>query len=183
MTGARYNAYREGLSPITSLAAQMLDANEHVIKVWVDSSMKWAAEMKANPPPNAPGGLLRRIMQVEAVMPYWPIRPFYSMSELALLFPALSEQMMGNKGGRYKNYTPEQISSGLRTSGIKTLQNSDDIKGFRYQGIVEPFLVIADVNNEAWKKPFTQAEFDRIMLTFGTYAELPGVKVAPRRVK
>lgn len=183
MTSARYNAYREGLNPITSLAEQMLSADENVITVWIDNSMRWAAETKANPPANAPLSLLKKIMQVEAVMPQWPVRPFYSMSELALLFPGLSEQLMGNKGGRYKNYTPEQISSQLRTSGVKTLRNKDDVRGFRYQGIIEPFLIIADVHNEAWKKPLTQAEFEVLMQSFGTYAELPGARVAAKRAR
>lgn len=180
LTGARYNAYREGLNPITSLAEQIMTADEHVIQMWIDNSMRWAAETKANPPSNAPLSMLKKIRQVEAVMPMWPIRPFYSMSELALLFPALSEQLMGNKGGRYKNYTPEQISSQLRTGGVKTMRNVDDVRGFRYQGIIEPFLVIADVNNDEWKKPLTQSEFDALMLTFGTYAELSGKRGAIR---
>lgn len=183
VTSARYNAYREGLNPITSLAEQMLSADENVVQVWIDNSMRWAAETKANPPANAPLTLLKKIMQVEAVMPQWPVRPFYSMSELALLFPGLSEQLMGNKGGRYKNYTPEQISSQLRTSGVKTLRNKDDVRGFRYQGIIEPFLIIADVHNEEWKKPLTQREFDDLIQSFGTYAELPGARIAANRTR
>lgn len=183
VTSARYNAYREGLNPITSLAEQMLSADENVVKLWIDSSMRWAAETKANPPANAPLTLLKKIQQVEAIMPQWPVRPFYSMSELALLFPGLSEQLMGNKGGRYKNYTPEQISSQLRTAGVKTLRNKDDVRGFRYMGVIEPFLIIADVHNEEWKKPLTQAEFDGLMQSFGTYAELPGARLAAKSAR
>ena len=180
MTGERYNAYREGLTPVSALAEQILTADANIVLLWIEAAMEWAASMKANPPANAPMSLLKKIMQVEAVMPHWPIRPFYSMSEIGLLFPGLSETLMGNRAARHKNYTPEQISSQLRTSGVKTLRNKDDVRGFRYQGIIEPFLIIADVNNPDLKKPLTQAEFDAIMLTFGTYAELPGTRFARR---
>lgn len=178
MTGERYNAYREGLSPVTALAEQIMTADEHIVQLWIEAAMDWARAMKANPPQGAPMSLMKKIMQVETIMPTWPVRPFYSMSEVGLLFPGLSEQLMGNRAARYKNYTPEQISSQLRTSGVKTIRNKDDVRGFKYMGRVEPFLIIADVHNPAWKKPLTQAEFDALMLTFGTYAELPGAKLA-----
>lgn len=183
MTSERYNAYREGLTPVAALAEQVLTADANVVQLWVAAAIDWASSMKANPPQNAPMSLLKKIMQVETVMPLWPIRPFYSMSELGLLFPGLSEQLMGNKSARFKNYTPEQISSQLRTAGVKTLRNKDDVRGFRYMGIVEPFLVIADVHNEEWKKPLTQHEFDDLMLQFGTYAELLGTKLAAGRIR
>lgn len=180
MTGERYNAYREGLTPVASLAEQIHTADENVVKMWVESAMDWAASMKANPPSGAPMSLMKKIMQVETVMPYWPIRPFYSMSELGLMFPGLSEQLMGNRAARYKNYTPEQISSQLRTNGVKTLRNKDDVRGFKVNGVVEPYLIIADVHNEEWKKPLTQREFEALMEQFGTYSELPGAKIAAR---
>ncbi|MBI1316390.1 DUF3854 domain-containing protein [bacterium] len=183
MTGERYNAYREGLTPVAALAEQILTADVNIVQMWIESAMEWASSMKANPPANAPMSLMKKIMQVEAVMPHWPIRPFYSMSEIGLLFPGLSETLMGNRAARHRNYTPEQISSQLRTSGVKTLRNKDDVRGFRYGGVIEPFLIIADVNNEDLKKPLTQAEFEDLMLTFGTYAELPGTRVASTRIR
>lgn len=181
MTDGRYNAYREGLNPITSLAEQIQTADQHVLRIWIENALEWAATMKANPPANAPMSLMKKIMAVETVMPQWPIRPFYSMSELGLLFPSLSETLMGNRAARHRNYTPEQISSQLRTSGVKTLRNRDDVRGFRHNGVIEPWLIIADVHNEDLKKPLTQAEFDALMLSFGTYAELPGAKFAAKR--
>lgn len=174
MTGERDAAYREGLDPITSLAEQMLTADANIVQLWIENSLDWAKTMKANMPANAPISLLKKVQQVDLLMPQWPVRPFYSMSELGLLFPALSEQIMGNRGGKHKNYTPEQISSKLRTAGIKVLRNAEPgVYGFKRNGIREPYLVIADVNNDEWKKPLTQAEFESLVQSFGTYAELP----------
>lgn len=183
MTSERYNAYREGLTPVAALAEQIYTADHNVVQLWVEGAIDWAASMKANPPANAPMSLLKKIMQVEAVMPQWPIRPFYSMSELGLLFPSMSETLMGNRVTRHRNYTPEQISSQLRTCGVKTIRNKDDVRGFMYRGIIEPFLIIADVTNPAWKNPLTQAEFEALMNEFGTYAELPGTKLAASRAR
>ena len=175
MTSERDNAYREGLNPITSLAEQILTADGHIVAMWVENSLRWAKETKANMPTNPPASLIKKLQAVEAQMPHWPIRPFYSMSEIALLFPALSEQLMGNKAGRYKNYTPEQISSQLRTAGVKTLRNAEQGSfGFVQHGVREPYLIIADTKNPEWKKPLTQREFEDLLQSFGTYAELKG---------
>lgn len=172
MTAERDNAYLEGLDPVTSLAEQILTADRNVVGMWITASLQWAKDMKNNMPSNPPPGLLKRVQQIDARMADWPLRPFYSVSEIALMFPSLSEQLMGNRGGRYKNYTPEEISSALRTAGVKTLKNAERGKfGFLRNGIREHYLVIADVNSEEWKKPLTQAEFEEKLLQFGTYRE------------
>lgn len=178
MTGERYIAYKEGLNPVAALADQMRTADENVVKMWVQSSIEWARATKANLPSNAPASLLKKIQQVETTMPFWPIRPFYSISEIGLLFPAISEQLMGNRSTKYRPYTPEQISSELREAGIKQLRNVDDPRGFKHRGITEPYLVIADTENEDWKQPLTQSEFDDLMSQFKSYGELvaPGLK-------
>ena len=177
MTGEREQAYREGLNPITSLAAQIMEADENTVKQWVESSIETAKVTMRNMPSNAPVALVRRLQMIKALMPQWPIRPFYSVSEIGLMFAHMSETLMGNRSAKHRNYTPEQISSQLRTAGIRTLKNAEPgVYGFKRDGVREPYLIIADVNNDEWKKPLTQAEFEALIQTFGTYAELPGVR-------
>lgn len=177
MTGERDNAYREGLNPVTALAEQMLTADENTVQQWIETSIETAKITLRNMPSNAPVSMVRRLQNIKTLMPQWPIRPFYSVSEIGLMFSHMSETLMGNRGAKHRNYTPEQISSALRTAGIKTLRNSEPgVYGFKRNGVREAYLVIADVNNDEWKKPLTQAEFEVLIQSFGTYAELPGVR-------
>lgn len=177
MTQARYSSYYNALDPVAQLAEQIATSNENTVYLWVEAALQWARDIKASLPANAPLNLLRRIQQVDAVVPQWPIRPFYSTSELGLLFPGMSEQLMGNRQGRVRHYTPQQIASGLIENGVKPLKSADP-RGFRYGGVMEPFLIVYDVNNPLWKKQLTQSEFEDLINSFGTYAELPGAKVA-----
>lgn len=172
MTAARYVSYVEGLDPIAALAERINTADANVVRLWLQSSMDWARETKANMPTNAPNNLHHRIQQIEAVLPTFPIRPFYSMSEIGLMFPALGEQLMGNRSSKLKTYSPEQVSSGLRTHGIRMLKNAEPgVNGFMFNGKREPFLIIADVNNKVWQKPLTQAQFDAIIAQCPTFGQ------------
>lgn len=173
MTAARYVSYVEGLDPIAALAERIRTADANVVRLWLQSSMDWARETKLNMPANAPQYLHQRIQQIETVLPTFPVRPFYSLSEIGLIFPALGEQLMGNRASKLKTYSPEQISSGLRSHGIRLLKNAEPGQnGFIINGKREPFLIIADVNNPAWQKPLTQAQFDAIVRHAPTFADL-----------
>lgn len=173
MTGARYVSYVEGLDPIAALAEHIKTADANVVRLWLQSSMDWARETKLNMPTNAPQYLHQRIQQIETVLPTFPVRPFYSMSEIGLIFPALGEQLMGTRASKLKTYSPEQISSGLRTHGVRLLKNAEPgVNGFLINGKREPFLIIADTQNKIWQQPLTQAQFDAIIQQVPTFAEL-----------
>lgn len=173
MTSARYVSYVEGLDPIAALAERIKTADANVVRLWLQSSMDWARDTKLNMPTNAPQYLHQRIQQIEAVLPTYPIRPFYSMSEMGLIFPSLGEQLMGNRASKLKTYSPEQISSGLRMHGIRMLKNAEPgVNGFVMNGKREPFLIIADTSNKIWNTPLTQAQFDAIVDGCPTFADL-----------
>lgn len=173
MTAARYVSYVEGLDPIAALAERIKTADANVVRLWLQSSVDWAHETKMNMPANAPQYLHQRIQQIETLLPSFPIRPFYSMSEIGLIFPALGEQLMGNRATKLKTYSPEQISSGLRTHGIRMLRNAEPgVSGFVMNGKREPFLIVADVNNKVWQKPLTQAQFNVIIDQCPTFGQM-----------
>lgn len=173
MTSARYVSYVEGLDPIAALAEHIRTADANVVRLWLQSSMDWARATKSNMPANAPQYLHQRIQQIETVLPTFPVRPFYSMSEIGLIFPALGEQLMGTRAAKLKTYSPEQISSGLRTHGVRLLKNTEPgVNGFLINGKREPFLIIADTQNKIWQEPLTQAQFDAIIAQVPTFADL-----------
>lgn len=179
MTAEREIAMAEGLSAIGALAKQMKTSDENTIRMWVESSYYEAESLVKNPPSNLPASALKRALATMHAMPKFPIRPLYSMSELGWLFGSLTEAINGNTAAKYKNYSPQQISGGLRENGIKFLRNLDNEAGFLYNNKREPWLIVSDIDNPSWKKGLTQAEFDIEVQTYNTYNQFPGAKIAP----
>lgn len=155
MTAEKYLAYIENLTPAQALAEQMKTAGEHTIKLWIDQATAWASVAEIGN--NASLAAAARAT-LEGVR-HLQLRPFYTPEELALLFPSMTQALMG---GKIKNGTPSGlISRELRDAGVPYLVCSDDPRGFKFKGAIHQFLVVCEFDE--WKEPLTQAEFDRFM--------------------
>ena len=164
MSREKYMAYTESLSPVQKLAEDMRTAGETTIKMWLDQAMEWAkvAELSNNP---SLAAMARAT--IDNVMHY-EIRPWYTPEELALMFPAIVQQMLGSKFDR--NTPSGKISRELREAGVPYLSSADDPRGFRWRGALRQYLVVADFDE--WKEPLRQADFERLMRSWQTYGAL-----------
>lgn len=83
------------------------------------------------------------------------------------MFPSI---MMEVSGTRYDKATPVgKLSRELRDAGIPYLVNRDNTKGFTHLGFQRQYLVVAQF--EEWKNPIGQADFDRLMKSWPTFAQ------------
>jgi hypothetical protein len=168
MSSEKYMAYIESLTPVQRLAEDMRTANQNTIMLWLDSAMAWArqAELSSNPVM-----LSMARATIENVERY-EVRPWYTPEELALMFPAVVQQTLGSK---FSRATPAgTISRELREAGVPYLQCADDPRGFRWQGAIRQYLVVADFAE--WRAPLRQADFERAMRSWPTYRQLTSSK-------
>lgn len=162
-TAEKLHAYRESLTIVQQLADDMKLADNHTIEDWMTAATQWAVESETS---NNPGLAAAARATLDGVK-HLQIRPWYEPRELALLFPQLSEVMLGGKYDR--NTTPGKLSRELRNAGINFLRSKDDPAGFRWKGQVRQYLVICDF--EEWEQGLTQRQFDELMNNFETYGQ------------
>lgn len=156
LSDEKHLAYTESLTPIQALAEDMLNSTEgSPAKRWVAAARAWAGQNVAN-------SNIKISAQAQATLEStlrWPIRPWYEPRELALMFPHLVATQLGAK---YDYSMPAGlISRQLREAGVPYLICRDNPKGFRWQGQLRQYLVVADFDD--WKAPLAQAEFERLM--------------------
>lgn len=164
MTAEKHLAMVEGLTSIQALAEDMKNSGEHTIKLWLDQAAAWS-EMtlvgnNAALHPHA-AATLEGIKQMQ-------LRPWYQPSELAMLFPNLCASLLGS---RYDRTTPPgKLSRELREAGVPYLVCKDDPMGFTWRGAKRQFLVVTDFDE--WRQPLSQADFERLMANWPTYAAI-----------
>lgn len=164
MTPEKYLAFTEGLTTVQALAEDMKTADEHTVKQWLDSSYAWAD--KAIGSNNS-----REVQQARVIsdtIGQMQIRPWYEARELALMFPAVTESLLGAKYDR--TTPPGKLSRELREAGVPYLVNKDDPRGFRWHGMIRQYLVVYDFDE--WSPPMTQVEFERFMKEAPTYGAI-----------
>lgn len=164
MSTEKYMAYIESLTPVQRLAEDMRAADENTVALWLDAATVWAQQMELSNNP----GLVAAAHATRDSVGRIQVRPFYTPEELALMFPAVVQTILGSK---YRTGTPSgMISRELREAGIPYLVCADDPRGFHWRGRVQQFLVISDPTE--WAQPLRQAEFERLMSHFPTYGQL-----------
>lgn len=164
MTPEKYLATQEAQTPVQRLAEEMKNADQHIIVQWLDAAVAWAgpSELSNNP---MTASRARAVMQS---VQSFQIRPWYTPEELAMMFPAIVENLLGSK---YAAQTPAgMVSRQLREAGCPYLVNRDDPKGFRYGGQLRQYIIVAQFDE--WDHPITQADFDRAMSNWPTYGAL-----------
>jgi hypothetical protein len=170
MTPEKYLAFTEGLTTVQALAEEMKQADEHTVVRWLDQAYAWA-DTAIN---SSNTGLVSQARAITQAINSWQIRPWYEAKELALMFPALTESLVGAKYDR--TTPPGKISRELREAGIPYLVNKDDPRGFYWHGMFRQYLVVFDM--EGWSQPIGQADFERYLKEAPTYA---AIKHARRR--
>jgi hypothetical protein len=164
MTPEKYLATQEAMTPVQRLAEEMKNADQHVIVQWLDAAVAWAgpSELSNNPQ------VASRARAVMQSVNSFQIRPWYTPEELAMMFPAIVENLLGSK---YALSTPAgMVSRQLREAGCPYLVNRDDPKGFRYGGQIRQYIIVADFAE--WDHPISQADFERSMHGWPTYGAL-----------
>ncbi len=164
MTPEKYMAYVESLTPAERLAEETHTADENVVSLWVRQSMAWAEEAETSNDP----GAARLAREINDSLPHIQIRPFYSPEELALMFPAIASTLHGNR--KLSHTVAGELSRGLRNAGVRYLRCSDDPRGFRWQGMIRQYLIMAEPDR--WAEPMSQTEFEQWMHQFPKFSEM-----------
>lgn len=163
MTAEKHMAFMEGLTPVQVVAAKALEANTSLVVEWLDASMQWAMESETSGDVRAG----RVADEIKRSIKNFQVRPFYTPEELALIFPAITRDLFGNR--RVYSTVAGHISRQLRDAGLRYLESRDDPRGFRWRGQFHQFLVVAD--HAEWAEPIRQDEFERLMREFPTYGQ------------
>jgi len=177
MTAEKRMAEAEGRT-ITQKMGKMMRAakGDGYIVGMLDAMVVWADA-------NEMSGNAERAARAKEIMGFvlnWPIRPYYTPEELAIMRPEVATRlgytkgMGGNVGG--------QISKDLRSVQIKYLINHDNPEGFVYQGYIQQFLICSHFD-EYDNKPMTQADFDRMLPNWTQYGQHSLKKAAARNLQ
>lgn len=164
LTASKYMSFTESLTPVQRLAEEMRIADYNMVIYWLAQADEWArnAELSSNP------GLAAAGRATAANIDLFQVRPFYTPEELALMFPAIVQTMLGSK---FNPSTPAgAISRQLRDAGVPYLLCADDPRGFKWKGRVQQYLVVSQFDE--WRSPVRQSDFDRMMKQFPTYGQI-----------
>lgn len=175
LTPEKAMAFAESLQPVERLAQDMQTADDNVIALWISQSIEWANALEAEGTPKA----LAAAREIKNAMARMQVRPWYTAEELALMFPAISNTTQGRA---FKDVTAGDISRQLRSAGVPYLMSRDDPRGFMHKGRRVQYLVIADP--EEWAQPLTQADFERHMASWPSYADYAAQSLqrSPRKI-
>lgn len=163
VTAEKRMAYYEGLTPVQVVAAKALESDSSLVVEWLDASFQWAVEAETSGDVRA----ARIAEEIKRSVKSFQIRPWYTSEELALVFPAITRDLFGNR--RVYSTVAGHISRELRDAGLTYLECRDNVQGFKWRGQYHQFLIVAEHND--WQEPITQADFERLMKSWPTYGE------------
>lgn len=168
-------------TPFVSAVKDALASGENPCATWISRSLEWADAICASAAIQKSHHFMPASKEtaeaIRAFMPELKISPFYTAAELIMMFP---EAMSGEKyrawstepdivGANVTNPKyQEYVAHELRSAGVHILP-SENPKGFLRSGKFENFFVVHD--QESWKKPLTQEEFEKVYESFGTYRD------------
>jgi len=165
MTAEKRMAEAEGRTVTQKMGMQMREAKgDGYIIGMLDAMRNWADA-------NETSSNAERAARAKDIMVFilnWPIRPYYTPEELAIMLPEIATRMGYTKG--MGGNVAGQISKDLRSVQIPYLINHDNPEGFLYQGYRQQFLICSHFDEYA-NKPMTQAEFDRMAGSWTTYGQ------------
>lgn len=176
VTASKRMAYVEGMTPIQLLANDMRGSTYNTILMWLDTAAQYASALEIGDSARAAEG--RAILQG---LNHIQVRPWYTSEELSMIFAPVLEQVYAIKQrGQIGPTTPGLVSRQLRDNGIPFLVNRDDPDGFNWQGRMRQYLIISDF--EEWQdRPISQADFERNMRNWPTYAQVKAQQRGQRK--
>lgn len=164
MTPEKAMAYRESLSPIQMLADDSESVDGSTIMLWINNALAWAnMAVASNNTTQA-----RAAQEVIDSYNELHVRDWYTPEELSHMFPQIAATLYGARN--FGHTVAGELSRQLRDAGVPYLTCADDPRGFRWQGRVQQFLVLA--NRDEWKKPLRQVDFERQMQNWPKYCDL-----------
>ena len=163
MTAEKRMAEAEGRTTTEIMGVEMRAAKgDGYIIGMLDAMSAWC---DANETSNNPERV-NRAKETRDFLLNWPIRPYYTPNELAVMLPEIATKLAYTKG--MGGNAAGQISRELRGVKIPYLMNHDSPEGFLYQGKRQQFLICACFE-EYENIPMTQEEFDRMVGSWETY--------------
>lgn len=162
LTREKYLARLENMTAVERIAEDMQTADQNQIGMWIHAGLLSTKVDELSQDANK----AQRAREAQQALSRIQIRPFYTPTELAAIFPMVAEQFYNDK--RVKN-AAGHISKVLRENGIRTIDNKDDVRGFRdpHTRRFTQYLVIADPQD--WPKAVTENEMERLLAQFPTY--------------
>lgn len=156
MTHEKHMAYNESLGYVGTIAEMMwADPDENAIAMWIKAAMGHYAQVIGNA--NTDPSKRAQATEFTAYLKSFPIRPWYTADELALMFPLIAADKFGfTKSGATLSGI---ISAELRKHRIPSLMCSDNTKGFMYKGQRRHFICVMPKRDDL-NTAMTQAEFD-----------------------
>jgi len=164
MTAEKRMAAAEGRSTIERIGMQMKEAHGNYILSMLDQMRIWADNNETSNNPDRAA----RAREIGDFILNWPIRPYYTPDELAIMLPEIAVSL--GYGRQQGGTVSGQISRDLRKAQITYLLNKDHPEGFLYQGYRQQFLVVSEFD-EYKHKPISQADFDRMAGQWPTYGQ------------
>lgn len=164
-TREKIMAREEAMQPIEKIGKRIVngDIQDNVIERWILSALDWANSEEADRTASSMA-LAARIRSYGA---HLPIRDIVTAAELEMLMPAIATEL--SMGRTQSGMTANNISKMLRQLGVPYLKCKEDLRGFKWKGQKEQYLVIA--NLEKYKDPISQKEFEDIMTSAKTVAQ------------
>lgn len=176
LTASKRMAYREGMTPIQLLAADIRTSNFNTILLWLETAAAYASALETGQD-GTKAAQGRAILQGLAGI---QVRPWYTSEELSMIFAPVMEQVYAIRGkGAQGAATPGLVSRQLRDAGIPFLVNRDNPDGFEWQGRMRQYLIISEFDE--WKDPIGQQDFERAMRNWPTYAQIKAQAKGQRR--
>ncbi len=170
MTAEKINAYFESLTTTERLAEQMKSSTSDTVAMWLAGAEAWAKQALQS----SNNTLVTHANAVLQNIQRYTVRPWYTAEELARMFPSIAAETTTH---RFDRTTPAgRVSRELRQAGIKYLRSADSERGFFWQGEWRQYLVISQF--EEWARPLHQADFERQMKAWPTWASYKGSRAA-----
>lgn len=119
---------------------------------WIDAAARWSTE-------HAP---LAEAKSIQAMLPYWRARPFYTAAELAPMFPALMK-VFGITDRQQPEMSGARLAFMLKDGGLPRLKNANGTTYFHDgMGILQEFFIVERIHH--WSaQVFTQEEFENVL--------------------
>lgn len=118
---------------------------------WIEAAAHWAGEHAPLPEAKA----------IQAMLPYWRARPFYTASELAPIFPALMKVF--GIADKQHEMSGARLGYMLDDAGLPKLKNANGSTFFHdAMGVLQEYYVVERLHH--WStQVFTQDEFEEIL--------------------
>ncbi len=155
-TREKHLARKDNETPVQTFAGNCAKANIASVSMWMKMSQQWAddvLDMDASSQTE-----FRTAKITKMALEKMTIRPFYTKDELSKV---IVSQLQDFSALGAKNMTAKKLSKDLRQAGLQCLKLKGSNEGFKYEGTIQDFLIIAEQSD--WRKPITQQEFDDYM--------------------